>query len=391
MPWKASKPVDLRMEMMVRLGRGEKLSELCREYGISRKTGEKFKRRFRELGPAGLEDQSRAPKVIPHKTPPELVEVILEERRRHPTWGPRKIKEVLERRIGRPFPAPSTIGDVLAERGLIVPRRRRKRHTPQPTRLCEAAAPNDVWCIDYKGQFRLGDGSYCYPLTLTDQFSRFIVGCEGMSAISDDAAREVCEDVFRTYGIPAVMRSDNGVPFSCTGLAGLTKLSVYWLRLGITPERIRPAHPQDNGRHERMHRTLKTETTRPARDNLLQQQERFDEFVEEFNNQRPHEAIDMKHPAELYTPSARKHPSFLPDPDYSTHDDVLRVSTKGLIHLPGRRQVYLTTALAGQLVGIREDGDDRWLVSFLHIDLGYVEPQSNHFTQITLQSPPATN
>jgi len=377
------------MEMMVRLGRGEKLTDLCREFGISRKTGEKFKRRFRELGPVGLQDQSRAPKLIPHKTPPELVEVLLVERRQHPTWGPRKLKEVLEKRLERPFPAASTIGDIFAEHGLIVPRRQRRRYIPQPTGLREATAPNDVWCIDYKGQFRLGDGNYCYPLTITDQFSRFIIGCEGMGAISEEDARDVCEDVFRTHGVPAVMRSDNGVPFACTGLAGLTKLSAYWLRLGIKLERIRPAHPEENGRHERMHRTLKAETTRPARANLLQQQERFDEFVEEFNTQRPHEALGMKRPAEVFVRPTKKHPTFLPDPDYSTYDDVLRVGTQGLIHLPGRRQVHLTKALAGQLVGIREESDDRWLVSFMHLDLGYVESHCNHFTPITLSCPPA--
>lgn len=302
--------------------------------------------------------------------------------------GPRKIKEVLERRLGRPFPAPSTIGDLLAEHGLILPHRRRRRYTALPTGLREASAPNEVWCIDYKGQFRLGDGSYCYPLTITDQFSRFIVGCEGMGAIGDEAARDVCEEVFRAHGVPAVMRSDNGVPFACTGLAGLTKLSAYWLRLGITLERIRPAHPQENGRHERMHRTLKAETTRPARSNLLQQQERFDDFVEEFNTQRPHEALGMKRPADVYVPSAKKLPAFLPDPDYSTYDDVLRVGTQGLIHFPGRRQVHLSKALAGQLVGIREEGDDRWLVTFMHVDLGHVEPYSNRFTPITLNNPP---
>lgn len=377
------------MEMMVRLGRGEKLTDLCREYGISRKTGEKFKRRYRELGPVGLEDQSRAPKAIPHKTPPELVEVLLAERRRHPSWGPRKIKEVLERRLERPFPAPSTIGDLLAERGLSVPRRWRKRHVSQPTGLREATAPNDVWCIDYKGQFRLGDGSYCYPLTITDQFSRFIVGCEGMGAISEEAARDVCEDLFRTHGIPTAMRSDNGVPFACTGLAGLTKLSAYWLRLGIALERIRPAHPQENGRHERMHRTLKAETTRPARDNLLQQQERFDAFVEEFNTQRPHEALDMKRPADLYVESTRKHPTFLPDPEYPTYDDTVRVAENGLLRLTSRHRVHLTAALAGQLVGIREEGDGRWLVSFMHLDLGHIEPTSTRLTPITLPDPPA--
>jgi transposase InsO family protein len=377
------------MEMMVRLSQGEKLTDLCREYGISRKTGEKFKKRYRELGPAGLTDQSRARKLIAHKTPAELAEVLLVERRLHPTWGPRKLKEILERRLGRPFPAPSTIGEVLAEHGLIEPRRKRRRHVPRLTSQSLVTAPNQVWCIDYKGQFRLGDGSYCYPLTITDKFSRFIIGCEGMGAINDEAAREVCEDIFRTHGVPAVMHSDNGVPFACNGLAGLTKLSAYWLRLGIKLERSRPAHPQDNGRHERMHRTLKAETTRPARDNLLQQQERFDQFVEEFNTQRPHEALDMKRPADVYAPSAKKHPEFLPDPEYSTYDDVLRVGANGLIHFPRRRQVYLTTALAGQLVGVREETDDRWLVSFMNLDLGYVEPRCNHFTQITPDSPPA--
>jgi putative transposase len=376
------------MEMMVRLSQGEKLTDLCREYGISRKTGEKFKKRFRELGPVGLADQSRAPKLIPHKTPPELVEVLVAERRLHPTWGPRKLKEVLERRLGHVFPAPSTIGDVLAEHGLIEPRRKRRRHIPLPTGHRDVTTPNEVWCIDYKGQFRLGDGTYCYPLTITDKFSRFIVGCEGMGAICDEAARDVCEEIFRTYGVPTVMHSDNGVPFACTGLAGLTKLSAYWLRLGIKLERSRPAHPQDNGRHERMHRTLKAETTRPARDNLLQQQERFDQFVEEFNTQRPHEALDMKRPADVYVTSATKHPAFLTDPDYSTYDDVLRVGTQGLIHLPGRRQVHLTKALTGQLVGIREETDDRWLVSFMNLDLGYVEPRCNRFTPITLSNPP---
>ena len=209
---------------------------------------------------------------------------------------------------------------MFAVHGLIEPRRRRRRFIALPTGHREASAPNEVWCIDYKGQFRLGDGSYCYPLTITDKFSRFIVGCEGMAAISDEAAREVCEDIFRTHGVPAVMHSDNGVPFACTGLAGLTRLSAYWLRLGIKLERSRPAHPQDNGRHERMHRTLKAETTRPAREDLLQQQERFDDFVEEFNTQRPHEALDMKRPADVYVPSTKKHPVFLPDPDYSTYD-----------------------------------------------------------------------
>jgi hypothetical protein len=278
------------------------------------------------------------------------------------------------------LPAPSTIGDILGFHGLIEPRKRRSKYISAPTGLREVSAPNDTWCIDYKGQFRLGDGTYCYPLTLTDHFSRYILGCEGMGAISDEIARDVCESIFRTHGIPNVMRSDNGVPFSSTGLAGLTQLSVYWIRLGITLERIRPASPQENGQHERMHRTLKAETTRPARSNLLQQQERFDEFVDEFNHQRPHEALAMKTPSDIYTSSTRSHPTKLEDLQYPTHDDVLRVSPIGLVHLAGRRQVYLSKALAGQTVGIREEDPDRWLVTFAQLDLGHVEPNSNHFT-----------
>ena len=389
MPWKASTPVDLRQEFIMRLGRGERLVDLCRAYGIARKTGEKFKRRFQEQGRAGLLDRSRAPRVIPHKTPPEVVEVILAHRRHHPTWGPRKLKETLERTLGRTMPAASTIGDLLTSAGLTVARPRRRRHDVAPTALRVAAAPNDVWCIDDKGQFRLGDGSYCYPLTITDQFSRFILCCEGMGAIADGAAREHCLEVFATYGLPTVIRSDNGVPFASTGLAGLTKLSVLWLRLGIELERTRPAHPQDNGRHERMHRTLKQETTRPARSNLLQQQERFDAFVEEFNERRPHEALAMHPPAAVYVPSALSCPTTLPALDYSTCDDVRRVSSSGLLHLPGRRDLYLAAALAGEDVGLREDNDiaDRWLVTFATLALGHIEPGSHHFTPLPLATP----
>src|SRR5215475_13372760 len=389
MPWKASTPVDLRKEFIMRLGCGERLTDLCCEYGIARKTGEKFKRRFREHGLAGLQDRSRAPRGIPHKTPPELVEVIVAHRRQHPTWGPRKLKETLQTALGRVLPAASTIGDILTSAGLIVARAPRPRHRATATGLREAAAPNDVWCIDYKGQFRLGDGTYCYPLTITDQFSRFILCCEAMGAIADDAAREQCLEVFATHGLPTVMRSDNGVPFASTGLAGLTKLSVLWLRLGIQLERTRPAHPQDNGRHERMHRTLKQETARPARANLLQQQEQFDAFVEEFNGQRPHEALGMRPPAAVYTPSVKRCPTTLPALEYPSCEDVRRVGRNGMLSLAGRRQVYLSTALACEDVGLREDNeiDDRWHVSFANLALGYVDAGSEHFTPLPHATP----
>ena len=372
MPWKSSTPMDLRAEFVNRVMRGERVTDLCREYGISRKTGDKFKQRFMRLGVAGLQDASRAPKVIPHRTPPELVELIVAERKQHPTWGPKKVKETLERRLERALPAASTVGDILVRNGLVTPRKHRHREKARPTSLRDATAPNDVWCIDYKGQFQLGDRSLCYPLTITDHFSRYILACEGMGAISDEAAKEVCEDAFRLHGLPSAIRSDNGPPFASTGLASLTKLSVYWMRLGVDRERIRPGHPEENGRHERMHRTLKFETTRPARTNLLQQQERFDEFVEEFNGERPHEALGMKRPADVYQTSLRPFPSTLPDPYYPEHDDALRVSQDGKIYFCGRK-IYISRALTHEYIGIRERNDGRWLVSFLHLDLGYID------------------
>jgi transposase InsO family protein len=364
--------MDLRIEFMKRVMKGETVAELCREFGISRKTGDKFKQRFKQLGEAGLLDQSRAPKVIPHKTSPEVAKLLVEEKKRHPSWGPKKIKTQLEDRLHTELPAVSTIGDILERAGLVAKRGRRHSVPPQPTTLREALAPNDVWCIDYKGQFRLGNRSLCYPLTLTDQRSRFLLGCDAMPAISDEEARESCEEIFRRYGLPKAMRSDNGVPFASTGLRNLTRLSVYWLQLGIELERIRPAHPEENGQHERMHRTLKFETTRPPRTNILQQQERFDEFVEEFNTERPHEALGMKRPAQVYKASPRKLPAVVPELEYPQHDDVLPVDRFGYV-VHRRRRTFLSTALVYQTVGIREELDGRWLVTFANLDLGHVD------------------
>lgn len=377
MPWKARAPVDLRTDFFARLAKGERMVDLCQEYGISRKNAYKFKSRLEVLGPEGLVDQSRAPIHIPHKTPAEIIELVLKARRGHPTWGPKKIKEVLERKHHRSLPSANTIGNILTRAGLVERRKQRPRHIPRATRLGDSSASNDIWCIDYKGQFRLGDGKYCYPLTLTDHFSRFILCCQGMGAIDDLRAREETEIAFRTYGLPLAIRSDNGVPFASNGLGGLTKLSVFWLKLGIVLERIRPAHPEENGRHERMHRTLKRETARPARSNLLQQQERFDEFTEEFNQERPHEALSMKRPSEIYVPSTRPFPGKIDEPNYPTHDDVVRVARQGHITI-GRCSARLSSALAGELVGIREEDDGRWLISFMDIDLGHLHGSSFH-------------
>lgn len=349
------------------------MTDLCREFNISRKTGNKFRERFERLGETGLHDLSRAPRRTPSKTPAAILAAILDERRAHPTWGARKIKAVLQTR-GIETPGHGAIERALAKAGLVSQRRRRRRFAaPPPDTLRAVKAPNEVWCIDYKGQFRLGDQSLCYPLTVTDQYCRFILGCEATAAICDEEAREICHDIFGQFGLPRVIRSDNGAPFASTGLAGLTKLSAYFLRLGIALERIRPAHPQDNGRHERMHRTLKAETTRPARANLLQQQERFDAWVREFNYERPHEALAMKRPADLYVASARVLPPSLPELTYPFHDDTVRVSPWGDIRIAGLGTVRLTRALAGHPVGVREEPDGRWRVSFATLDLGFAK------------------
>ena len=335
MPWKTKSPMDLRREFIKRLATGERLTDFRREYGISRKTGSKFRRRFEELGVAGLSDQSRAPKVIPHRTPPEVEALILAERKGHPTWGPRKLRSASSVDwMGGLSPRPLRLaaswlemaGSATTETAAV---RTHAHHTPP-----SHGAGNDVWRIDYKGQFRLGDGTHCYPLTVTDQFSRYILGCEGMAAIRRTGSRGLSGNLPPIWTTERLTRSDNGVPFSSTGLRGLTKLSVMWLRLGIVLERIRPAHPEENGQHERMHRTLKFETTRPSRTNLLQQQERFDDFVDEFNTARPHEALDMKRPIEVYTPSTRPFPHQLPEPSI-TRSTTSFASTGRPVYIPG--------------------------------------------------------
>jgi putative transposase len=283
-----------------------------------------------------------------------------------------------------PTPAISTIHAVLDRHGLVK-RKKRRRYKAEGTPLIAAHQPNELWCADYKGEFMLGNKQYCYPLTISDYSSRYLIGCEGVKSTKADIAFTVFESAFKEFGLPQAIRTDNGVPFaSGNALFGLTRLSVWWLRLGISLQRIKPGHPEQNGRHERMHLTLKQETTKPASFNFLQQQERFDQFIEVYNNERPHQALGGAYPGELYTPSARVYeaPS---EPDYPFHDRAIRVTRCGRICI-GRRKINLSTAFAGQTVGIREVEDQIWLVSFLEYDLGYfdnergrVEPGPNPF------------
>ena len=381
MPWRESSPMSERMAFVGRLLAGERMSDLCVEYGISRKTGYKFKERYDRLGPVGLYDLSRRPIRSPGRTPEVIRDLIVELRREHPTWGPKKLVEVLrQRHAGVTLPAPTTVGDMLARMGLVRRRRRRRHFVASSHTLTDPTRPNDVWCADYKGQFRLANGQYCYPLTITDQMSRFIIGCEGFTAIDGMTARAVFEDRFSRYGLPLVIRTDNGAPFASRGLFGLSRLSVFWLKLGIVPERIEPGEPQQNGRHERMHRTLKEDTTRPAATSLLQQQERFDAFVDTFNEERPHEALGQKPPATVFSPSPRPLPT-TSDLEYPLHDEVRTVAASGHIQaLRGRGSaVFISTALAGERVGIRELEDGRWLVTFASLDLGWLDPTSARF------------
>jgi transposase InsO family protein len=379
-PWKESGVVNERMNFVMRVRDGERVAELCREYGISRKTGYKFLERFERMGPVGLYDEKRVAQRLPHRVPDAVVRVILEAKKKFPTWGARKLRVwLLEKQPGVSLPATSTISDLLKRNGLVKERRRRRRTTPSETARPMAESPNSLWCCDYKGQFQLVNRSMCYPLTLTDQASRYVLGCEGMSRIRTESTQTGMELVFRKYGLPFGILSDNGTPFGSTGLLGLSRLSVWWKRLGIAHYRIDPGHPEQNGAHERMHGTLKAETTRPAAHNLLQQQERFDRFLDIFNNQRPHEALDMKTPASVYAASPRPFPNELDEPEYPLHDFTKVVSAWGHLSLGRKRHFFISNALAGQRIGLKEIDSDRLLVTFVDLDLGWVDLRTNVF------------
>jgi putative transposase len=381
MPWKEYSVMDERMKFVVRLLDGEKMSALCREYGISRKTGYKFWDRYKMSGAQAFADRSRRPYRYANQLPVQVERTILRLKHDKPNWGAPKIRELILRRYPdiKP-PAKSTVHAVLDRHGLVT-RRQRCRNKATGTPLSLSRQPNDLWCADYKGEFMLGDRRYCYPLTITDQVSRFILSCEALETTKAQFAFTVFERVFKERGLPGAIRTDNGVPFATArGLYNLSRLSVWWLRLGIEIERIKPGNPQQNGRHERMHLTLKKETTRPAGANFLQQQARFDEFVEEFNNERPHEALDMKCPGEIYTRSNRPYRGML-DPEYPFHDKTVMVTHCGRICV-GKTKINLSTALAGQPIGLKEVGDGIWLVSFMDYDLGYFDLEGIRFEPI---------
>ena len=374
MPWKESSVMDERLRFVARLLNGEGMSDVCRSFGISRKTGYKIYNRYKEYGPDALTDRSRRPVRYANQLPCQIVQMIVRLKQEKPHWGARKIRELLVRRLAGDvrIPAKSTVHAVLDRHGLVKRSRQRRRNKAEGTALSRALAPNDLWCTDFKGEFRLGNRQYCYPLTVTDQTSRYLLMCEALDSTKEAATFTAFQRLFKERGLPGAIRSDNGLPFaSPNGLYNLSKLSVWWLRLGIDIERIKPGCPQQNGRHERMHLTLKKETTRPAQMNSLQQQARFDDFINEFNEERPHEALDMKCPAEVYQPSTRTY-NGLPEIDYPFHDKDVVVTACGRICM-FRKKINISTVMAGQRLGIKEVDDGIWLVSFMHYDLGYID------------------
>jgi len=373
MPWKACSAMEERLRFIARLLDGEAMTDVCREFGISRKTGYKILGRYKDEGSAALTDRSRRPVRYANQLPPQIEGLVVSLKRGKPHWGARKIRELLVRRLPGELrvPAQSTIHAVLDRHGLVS-RLGRRRNRAQGTPLSTGANPNDLWCTDFKGEFQLGNTRYCYPLTVTDHASRFLLLCEALDSTREEPAIAAFQRLFQERGLPAAIRSDNGVPFaSPNALFNLSRLSVWWLRLGIAIERIKPGNPQQNGRHERMHLTLKKETTRPPGMNSLQQQARFDEFVQEFNTERPHQALEMKRPADLYTSSSK--PYFgLPDLEYPLHDREYLVTACGRICMH-RKKINISTVLAGQKLGLKEVDNGIWLVSFMHYDLGYID------------------
>ena len=354
---------------------GEKMAVLCREFDISRKTGYKIFQRYKDCGLEGLTDRSRRPYRQANQLPFQIEKLIVQLKREHPSWGAPKLREKLRRLHSNiRTPAISTVHAVLYRHGLVN-RGRRRHFKAQGTTLSRALRPNELWCADYKGEFMLVDRRYCYPLTITDFASRYLLSCEALSSTMEIYAFTVFERVFKEFGLPLAIRTDNGVPFANShALFGLSKLAVWWLRLGIAIERIQPGHPQQNGRHERMHLTLKKEATKPAAQNFLQQQARFDEFMHCYNHERPHQALDMKYPAELYRPSARSYRG-LDELHYPFHDRTITVTACGRICF-GSRKINLSTVFAGQNVGVKEVSDRIWLVSFMNYDLGFFDHEA---------------
>lgn len=365
MPWKETAPMDERKHFIDdhRYGLFD-MNELCERYGVSRKTGYKWLDRFEEEGRRGLADRSRAPRRCPHKISDQVAQVICDARRAHPDWGPRKLLDWIEpRHPDLDLPAASTAGDLLVRQGLVKKRRRRRLHKHPGVVPATTNAPNDLWTADFKGHFKTGDGIYCYPLTVADLHSRYLLGCQGLLSTRGRGVRPVFERFFREYGLPLAIRTDNGVPFATTGIHGLSRLNVWWMQLGITHQRIQPAHPQQNGAHERMHKTLKAGAIRPPRGNLAAQQRAFNAYLSLYNDERPHDSLGGKPPASLYTASPRQYPERILPFEYPGHFLVKRVTNAGTFRFKNKL-LFISHALGQLAIGLEEVADGVWSIHF---------------------------
>ena len=352
------------------------MNELCARYAVSRKTGYKWLARYDAGGRAALADRSRAPHHCPHRIAPALAERICEARRSHPSWGPRMLIDWMARHDRTvDWPAPSTAGDLLARRGLVKKRRRRRPHYHPGVVAPVTHAPNDLWTADFKGHFRTRDGVYCYPLTIADQHTRYLLTCQGLLCTKGAGVRTNFEQAFRTYGLPRAIRTDNGVPFATTGIHGLSQLNVWWMRLGIQHQRSRPATPQDNAAHERMHKTLKAGAIRPPRGSLAAQQRAFNIYRTEYNEERPHQYLRGRSPGQLYRPSPRPYPERLPPLEYPGHFLVKRVTNAGTFRFK-HRLLFIANALKQHHIGLEEVDDGIWSIYFNRVLLARLDERN---------------
>jgi len=368
--------VEERARFAIEYESGEwTMAELCRHYGIARKTGYKILSRWEVCGAEGLKDLSRRPHRHPNQTSEAIEAQILEARRTHMRWGPRKLHAWLESKYpDRSWPAPSTIGELLRRSGLTN-RQRVRRRTPSSIQpLASAGSANDVWCMDFKGWFRTRDGTRIDPLTMTDAYSRYLLRCQAVAKTDTISVQAICEAAFREFGLPRAIRSDNGPPFASCTVAGLSRLALYWMKLGIVPERIKPGHPEQNGSHERMHRTLKQETATPPEANPRRQQQAFHRFRQEFNEDRPHEALGMKTPASTYTPSLRPHPDRIPKPEYDSNLLVRSVYPHGQFFWK-QNYIFISKVLAGEHIGLEQIDDRFWHIRFATFNIARFDSQ----------------
>ncbi|MGH2606382.1 MAG: integrase core domain-containing protein [Anaerolineales bacterium] len=371
MPWRAIVPMDEKIRFIETFhGDVFTFTELCALFGITRKTGYKWLERWKADGRPGLEDRSHAPHSCPHRMRKDVAAELLAIRRRHPSWGPAKLLRIVRRRRpSLPLPARSTTAALFKRHNLVKPRRRRPHPGHPGLGQTPMSHPNAVWTADFKGQFKTLDGKECYPFTLIDGFSRFCLACQGLPAPKHDLVRPLFERAFREYGLPNVIRTDNGAPFASQAIHRLSRLHVWWIKLGVYPELILPGHPQQNGRHERFHKTLKADTARPAASSLRTQQRAFDRFRQEFNYDRPHEALGQEMPASLYQPSFRPYPHKIPELVYPPHFERRLVSRNGGIRW-GCGWVNVSQVLSEEYVGIEEVDDGVWSVYFGPLLLG---------------------